>query len=71
MKNLKLDMIIGIIFVSAIGTLWHFVYEWSGQNFIVGFFFPVNESTWEHMKMLFFPMLLYSLYMLLMRNNCN
>ena len=63
MNNLKLDMIKGIIFVSVIGTLWHFVYEWSGQNFIVGFFFPVNESTWEHMKMLFFPMLLYSLYM--------
>lgn len=63
MNNLKSDMIKGIIFVSVIGTLWHFVYEWSGQNYIVGFFFPVNESTWEHMKMLFFPMLLYSLYM--------
>lgn len=63
MNNLKSDMIKGFIFVSVIGTLWHFVYEWSGKNLIIGLFFPVNESTWEHMKMLFFPMLLYSLYM--------
>jgi hypothetical protein len=29
---------------------------------LVGFFFPVNESTWEHMKLVFFPMLLFSFY---------
>lgn len=45
------------------GTLSHFVYEWSGNNFIVGFFFPVNESTWEHMKLCFFPMLLYAFFL--------
>ena len=28
---------------------------------IVGLFTPVNESTWEHMKLVFFPMLLFSL----------
>ena len=62
MNELKKEMIKGILFVSIVGTLWHFVYEWSGQNPIVGLFFPVNESTWEHMKLLFFPMLLYTLY---------
>lgn len=46
-----------------IGTIWHFAYEWSGNNFILGFFFPINESTWEHMKLCFFPMLLYSFCM--------
>lgn len=45
------------------GTLSHFVYEWSGNNFLLGFFFPVNESTWEHMKLCFFPMSFYSIYM--------
>lgn len=43
------------------GTLWHFVYDWSGGSRMLGFFFPVNESTWEHMKLCFFPMLLYGL----------
>ena len=63
MKEFKRDLIIGTIFVLITGTLAHFVYGWSGQNRIVGFFFPVSESTWEHMKLCFFPMLIYSLYM--------
>lgn len=63
MNKLKLYTIIGIIFVLITGTISHFVYEWSGNNFILGFFFPVNESTWEHMKLCFFPMLLYSFFM--------
>lgn len=63
MKSLKQFTLVGIGFVIILGTIWHFVYEWSGNNFIAGFFSPVNESTWEHMKLLFFPMLLYSFYM--------
>ena len=62
MKELKCYLIIGTIFVLIAGTLAHFVYGWSGQNRIIGFFFPVSESTWEHMKLCFFPMLVYSLY---------
>lgn len=63
MNTLKHYTIKGIIFVLITGTIWHFVYEWSENNFILGFFFPINESTWEHMKLSFFPMLLYSFYM--------
>lgn len=37
------------------GTLLHFAYNFSGQNFIVALFAPVNESVWEHLKLLFFP----------------
>ena len=58
-KRLYISTIIGTIFVSAAGTLLHFVYGWTGNHFIVGLFAPVNESTWEHMKLLYFPMLLY------------
>ena len=59
MKRLKCYIILGTIFVIITGTLFHFVYEWSGYNYVLGFFFPVNESTWEHMKLIFIPMLLY------------
>lgn len=62
-KQLKLYTIIGILFVLILGTIWHFVYGWSGNNSFAGLFFPINESTWEHMKLLFFPMLLYSFIM--------
>lgn len=63
MNKLKRYIIAGIIFVLLTGTLSHFVYEWSGNNPLAGIFFPVNESTWEHMKLVFFPLLLYSFYM--------
>ena len=65
MKQLKYNTIIGIIFVLATGTLAHFFYQWSGKNRIVGLFTPINESIWEHMKLLFFPMLLYAVYLVL------
>lgn len=65
MKQLRRYTIIGIIFVLVAGTLSHFLYDWSGQNPVVGLFTPVNESVWEHMKLLFFPMLFYSLIVIL------
>lgn len=51
----------GFIFVVVAGTILHFVYNWTGQNRIAGIFSPVNESTWEHLKLLFYPALLYSI----------
>ena len=50
--------IFNTIFVFALGTLLHFVYDWSGQNQIIGAFSAVNESTWEHLKLIYFPMLI-------------
>ncbi len=55
-KNLLAFLIIGIL-----GTILHFTYEWSGQNPIVGIFSAVNESVWEHQKLLFFPSVLFFL----------
>lgn len=63
MNDLKRLTIKGIFIVIVFGTLWHFVYELTGKNFIIGLFFPVSESIWEHMKLCFFPMSLYALYM--------
>lgn len=61
-KKLKLYIVLGIIFVSVLGTMSHFFYEWSGYNKIIALFSPVNESTWEHIKLLFFPMLIYTIF---------
>lgn len=62
MNQLKCYIITGTIFVIFLGTISHFFYDWSGNNPLIGLFAPVNESTWEHMKLVFFPMLLFSLY---------
>ena len=50
----------GFLFTSAAGTLLHFVYEWSGGSTLAAAFSAVNESTWEHMKLLFFPLFSFS-----------
>lgn len=64
MSSLKRLTVIGVLFVLSVGTLAHFLYDWSGGNAFAGLFVPVNESVWEHMKLLFFPMLLYALFMI-------
>ena len=57
-KKLLKFQIFAIIFSIVLGTLLHFTYEWSGQNCIVAIFSSVNESTWEHLKLAFYPMLI-------------
>ncbi len=50
--------IFSTIFTFILGTLLHFIFEWSGENIIVASFSAINESVWEHLKLLYFPMLL-------------
>ena len=47
-----------ILATVLLGTLWHFVYEMLGRNFIIGLIAPINESVWEHLKIVFFPFLI-------------
>lgn len=56
------NLIAGILFTLIVGTLLHFCYEWSGENPFVALFAPVSESVWEHLKLLFFPVLTYTLF---------
>lgn len=51
----------GFGFTAAMGTLLHFLYDWSGRQPWVGLISGVNESIWEHMKLLFVPMLVFAL----------
>ena len=59
-KKLFRQCILGFIFTGILGSLFHFIYEWSGCNSFIGLFFPVNESTWEHLKLLYLPYLMWS-----------
>ena len=61
-KSIIKYTVIGILFTIVAGTLAHFLYQWSGENLVVALFAPVNESTWEHLKLLFFPMVFYSIF---------
>lgn len=61
MHSLKSIHIAGAIFTFIAGTLLHFVWEWSGRNHLVAIFSAVNESTWEHLKLLFVPFIVFSI----------
>lgn len=61
-KHINLYIIGGIIFTVLFGTLLHFVYDWSGSNPIIGLFSPINESVWEHLKLLYYPMTLWVIW---------
>lgn len=50
----------GFAVTSLIGTLLHFLYDWLGGAVWIAPFSGVNESTWEHMKLLFWPTFIYA-----------
>lgn len=52
-------MLAGIPVLFTAGFFMHFIYEWSGNSAAAGIFTPVNESVWEHLKLTFWPMLIW------------
>ncbi len=57
-KKIVKNWQIGVsVFSIILGTILHFTYEWSNGNSFIAAFSSVNESTWEHLKLAFFPML--------------
>lgn len=72
MKIKKWQIIVAVICI-ILGTVLHFTYEWSGENRIVGLFSAVNESTWEHLKLTFYPMLIMGIigYFIIGKRNKN
>ena len=72
MKIKKWQIVVAIICI-ILGILLHFTYEWSGENRLVGLFSAINESTWEHLKLIFYPTLLMSVigYFVIGKENKN
>ena len=50
----------GFVFTSALGTALHFLYDLTGGSPIAALISATNESVWEHLKLIFFPMLIYA-----------
>jgi len=56
--KIKTWHIAGTIFSVVLGSILHFVYEWSGFYPFFGLIGSVNESVWEHLKLLYWPFLI-------------
>ena len=59
-KNLFWWQFAGFTFVCLLGSLLHFLYDWTGGSIVVAPISAVNESTWEHMKLFFLPALIFA-----------
>jgi hypothetical protein len=72
-KSVLVYELIGMAAIIILGSLLHFTFEWSGSQPVVGVFSAVNESVWEHMKLAFWPSLLFMLleYALLKKRPSN
>lgn len=68
--SLKKIKIINVVFLFLLSFLWHFVYDWFPNN-IFALFFPVNESIWEHMKIIYYCLFMGSIleFVLCKKNN--
>ena len=60
-RSIRLWQLWGFAVTALGGTLLHFLYDWLSQAAWVAPFSGVNESTWEHMKLLFWPMFIFAI----------
>lgn len=60
-KRIPYWQTVGFLFTAVVGTLLHFLFDWTGRNMVAALFSAVNESIWEHFKLLFYPMAAFAL----------
>ena len=63
------ETVIVTVVLIILGTGMHFVHHAPFFNHFLGYIFPVTESVMAHMKMIFYPMLLLSIYLSLSRHS--
>lgn len=60
-RSISLWQFLGFSITAFCGTVLHFLYDLTNKSIFIAPFSGVNESTWEHMKLLFFPMFLFAI----------
>ena len=58
-KKMLKNIFVSTILLFLLGALFHFAYNFTNKNFIVGLITPVNESVFEHLKLAFYPILIW------------
>lgn len=75
LKKLSLSekwILLGIPVLFIIGSIFHFIYEWTGKNFIIGLILPTDESIFQHIKMIIVPIICWwTIYYFLKRKKHN
>ena len=61
-KSIWLWCLFGFAITAFLGTVLHFLYDWLDGALWIAPFSGVNESTWEHMKLIFWPMFIFGFF---------
>ena len=62
MEKSTKKIILCYLAAAALGVLLHFLFTWF-PNPVLALISPVRESIWEHVKLIYYPLLAVSLYM--------
>ncbi len=60
--SIRNSLISGGIAMACLGFILHDAFKWTANSTLVGAFCPVNESVWEHLKMAYLAILIYSIF---------
>ena len=60
-KSIGLWQLMGFATTSLVGTILHFLFDLTNNAIWIAPFSGVSESTWEHMKLLFWPMFAFAI----------
>lgn len=74
LRKIKVETytLIGILVLFFVGSIFHFLYLFTGKCFIVGLFVPINESIFEHTKMVVLPIFLWwTIFYLFKKMSCS
>ncbi len=62
MRQGSIRVILTFLIASGLGVLLHFLYQWLSYP-LVALISPVRESLWEHLKIMYIPLLLSGLFL--------
>ncbi len=60
--NIQYILIISFFIIAIFGTVFHFTHNWFKKGIILHLISAINESTWEHMKLLIVPTILVTIF---------
>ena len=70
-RSILIWQLLGYTVTAILGTILHFLYEWTGGAIWTAPISGINESTWEHMKLFFFPAFLFAIFQYFFFNEIN
>lgn len=61
-QKIRILEILSLVFCFILSFINHFLYKWLNYSFWIAPIVPINESVWEHGKLLFMPFMFWAIF---------